>query len=126
MIEDRRRIIGARTGRGLATQDNRGAVRNGIGHLFMQFVAQLAFGHGSEIDAIVAWVADFEFAGAFLHAPNELIGDFRHDDESFRGDARLAAIQVAGRDGLFHREIEVGVVQDDERVGAAQFEYAFL
>ena len=48
------------------------------------------------------------------------------DDEALGGDAALAVILKRAVTAVLTREFEVGVVEHDERVRAAQFEHAFL
>ena len=48
------------------------------------------------------------------------------DDEALGGDAALAGVLEARVDGHPRRRFEVGVGEDDERVGAAQLEHRFL
>ena len=97
-----------------------------VGHLFVQLVAQFAFGHRPKLDRIITRVAGLELPGALFHARNEIIGNFRRENKTFCGDARLAAVEVARRDRLLHCELNIGVVQHDKGVRTAQFEHTFF
>ena len=72
-------------------------------------------------------IAD-EFERRFVRgmAALEFVGDWRSDDETLGGDARLAIVDRARLDGRLHCSVEVGARQHDERVAAAQLQHCLL
>ena len=56
--------------------------------------------------------------------PGELVVEAVVDVDALQADAQLAGAGEAAADGAVHRRVEVGVVEDDHRVLAAEFQRA--
>src|SRR5207249_1162869 len=81
---------------------------------------------GSHLHGFVEAVADLQLLGAVHVALDEFAVDaFLHDDAA-GGGATLAGGAEASPESAFNGEIEVGIVEDDHRILAAEFERAML
>ena len=69
---------------------------------------------------------DLERAHPFGELLRERVVDRLVDEEPIGAHARLAAVAVFGNDGAFRCGVEIGVVEDDERRVAAEFQRDFL
>ena len=95
-------------------------------HLSLEAAARSAPGQRSDLGVASAGRADDQLLDRCGEAAPELFGDRLVDDEAFGAQAGLAGVEEASRDGLRDDHVEVGVGEDDEGVGAAQFEHALL
>ena len=101
----------------------RGACGDGSGHLGMEFGADVGAGEGAEGCRGVERVAEAD-GGEFLEQEFlEFVADGFDDDESFGGDATLAAIDQACLGADACGVGDVGVAEHDVRVVAAEFEH---
>ena len=80
----------------------------------------------THLDGLVEAVADFDLLGAGDEVLDELVVHaFLHDDAAGRGAALSGGAERAP-ESAFDGEVEVGVVEHDHRILAAEFERAML
>src|SRR5436190_13038285 len=89
--------------------------------LVVQLVPQVGSGHRSEVD-VGCGVAHPERLGLPDEGVLECIGDGLDDDETLGGDAALPGIEEPALRCSCGGRVYVGVLEDDERVAAAQLE----
>ena len=93
----------------------------------MNRLAKIVARAGAELRALVHRIADDLRGGLFDEAFEKLVVDRVLDDEAFGGDAALRRCSESARSRRSSpRPLEIGVGEHDERVGAAEFEHAFL
>ena len=121
-----RLVPGARLVGGLAAGEDAGARRLGGADDPGELVAQVLAGHRAELGLGVERGAAAQALGRVGEALLELVGDRLDDDEPLRRDAALAGVLEARGDRDLDRLLEVGVVEHDEGVGAAELEHRRL
>jgi hypothetical protein len=82
--------------------------------------------HGSDVGAGHLGVAHGQRLDLGDEQTGELLDDGGVDDEALRRDAALPGVEVAAPRGHGRDARQVGVSQDDERVGPAQLEHRLL
>jgi hypothetical protein len=93
----------------------------------MKPVAQLVAGEWREARLLMHRVAVDQFR--FDRCPqalDEVVGELLSNDEALRGRGALPGIREAGGERRRHRTLEIGVVEDDERVAAAEVQRHLL
>ena len=124
--QDGRFIVIARARDFMAAQQQRGAFFQGRLDLAVQFVTQIKARHGADIGGVRGGLAHHQGAAGFKEFGGEGFNHARFDDQALGGGADLAAVLEAADDRGLHGGVEVGVVEHDKRVGATQFQHAFL
>lgn len=103
-----------------------GACRDSFLNLMVEFTQDLCRGQRADFRLCIHWVADLQRSHGFYEAPFELIINGSMNDEPFRGDARLAAVDDSGLDCRIRGLVQVSARHNDERIAAAEFENGFL
>ncbi len=121
--EDRRLVeeraeVGART----ASGENRGALGDGVVHVVGDGGELGGGGEAADVHAVVVRAPDGELPGAGDERGDEVVAQGLGDVEAFDGDAELPGGGEAGGDGSGGGLVDVGVVEDDHGVLAAEFE----
>ena len=106
----------------VALRENARTLAQGIGDMPLDLLKRRGVDHRSDNDALLG-------AGADLHRRNpggelsrKRVIDARLDQDAVGADAGLPAIAEFGGDCPFDRQIDIGIVEHDERRIAAQLE----
>jgi hypothetical protein len=124
--QDRRRVVVAGAVDLAAAERESGAGGDRAFDLLVQFVAQVVPRHGTDGGRGVERIAGLHLPCGGDEFAGEFFGDRRFQDEALGRQADLAGILKARLDAGFHRQIDVGVRQDDEGIGAAQLQQALF
>ncbi len=120
--DDRRLVVGARPVGPLAADDDLGAAARAVDHA----LDLVGLGLGDErahLDVVaLGRVAPLDRADLVGERRDEVVVDLRPGDDAGRGRAVLAGVPVAGRAQGLGGEVDVGVVEDDDRRLAAELE----
>ena len=109
-----------------AADDEAGDGGDGIIDLALEFSEEVEAGEGAHHGVGVHGVAEFLLGHGGGEVIDEAGEDGGFDDEAFGGDAALTGVGAAGFGGGGGGEIDIGVLEDDEGVGAAEFEDGFF
>nr|WP_197697921.1 hypothetical protein [Micromonospora echinofusca] len=99
-----------------------GAPLDGVGHVRGDGVELPRGGQRAEVGLEVAADAQPQRRGARDEAAQELVVQRVGDVDAFGGDAELAGAGEAGPDRALDRPVQVGVVEHEQRVLAAQLQ----
>ena len=94
--------------------------------LLREVLREVGAGQRADFRGLVAGIADDQVSDGGGEPVTELVCHRLVHDEPLRAQAGLAGVQEAARDGLGDDDVEVGILEDDERVGAAELEQALL
>ena len=106
----------------LALEGDLSTIGDRAGQLLFNVSFLAAVDHGSDFDAFIAAVSDFDLFGEFYEAITESIGDLRLHVDTLGADTHLTGIaERVGRSEL-GGGFDVGVIENDQRILAAEFE----
>ena len=111
---------------GFSAGDQTSAARQRLADLFADRIAQIGARARTDLHALFHRIADDLRACERAEAFEKLVVDGLFNDEALGRDAAFAVVLKARLDGGRGRRLHVGVGEDDERVGTAQFEHALF
>ena len=92
----------------------------------MQLITQIETRHRPEVIGLITRIAHLQRFNRGNKLFAEGFGNPGLNDKALRGGTNLPGILIAANHRGFYRFIEVGIIQDDKRIGTAQFKNAFL
>ncbi|MNO90651.1 hypothetical protein D3C76_821760 [compost metagenome] len=92
----------------------------------IQFVTQIEAGHRADIGFGGQRIADGQLACGFDKAAGELLDNALLDNQALGRRTDLPGVLVTPDHGRLDGVVEVGIVEHDERIGAAQFQDGLL
>ena len=114
--------FGPRSGRGVAAAENFRAARDGVFDQGAHALDVLRTNQRADVGGGIAARTEAQLFGFFDAEGGEFFADGLLDEDSFDGEADLAAIGVAAPDGAAGGDVEIGVGENDHGVFAAEFE----
>src|ERR1035437_525269 len=109
-----------------AAHHNGGALGDSLFDLVQQFYQGRFGGQGSERRRLVHRISWLESRQRGLELVEKAVGQFFDDDETLRGNAALAHVVHFAPDRPLDRLVEVGVLEHNEGVAAAQLHRGLL
>src|SRR5260370_15018659 len=97
-----------------------------VEHLAMEVLAGTGGGQRTDLDAFLHGVAHWKRLGLFDKRLGEVVKQrFRHQ-EALGANATLTVVEVARRHAVLHSLRKIGVLQNDEWIGTAEFQHHSL
>src|SRR5260370_39625015 len=97
-----------------------------IEHLAVEVLARTGGGQWAELDAFLHGIAHGKRLGLFDKRLGEVVKQRLRHQEALGANATLAVVEVARRDGELHGFRKIGVLQNDEWIGTAEFQHHSL
>src|ERR1700737_2382135 len=121
-----RRVEIAGAGGDLTASENACSSLYCVEHLAMEVLAGTGGGQRADLDAFLHGVAHWKRLGLFDKRLGEVVKQrFRHQ-EALGANATLTVVEVARRHAVLHSLRKMGVLQNDEWIGTAEFQYPSL
>src|SRR6202040_3560048 len=121
-----RRVEIARTGGDLTASENARSSLYRVEHLAMEVLAGTGEGQWADLDALLHGIPHGKRLGLFDKRFGEVVKQRLRHQEALGANATLAIVEVARRHGELHGFCKVGVLQNDEWIGTAQFQHRSL
>src|SRR6202011_6036660 len=116
----------ARTGGDLTASENACSSLYRVEHLAMEVLAGTGGSQWADLDAFLHGIAHRKGLGLFDNRLGEVVKERLCYQEALGADATLAVVEVARRYGELHGFRKIGVRQNDERFGTAEFQHHSL
>ena len=126
VAQHRWRIVVARPGDFLPPKQQGRPFSQGGRDLLMQLIAQIETRHRPKIVGLITRIAHLQRLNRGNQFCAESLGNPGLNDKALRGGANLSGVLIAANHRGFDRFVEVGIIEDDKRIGTAQFKNAFL
>src|ERR1700731_498084 len=121
-----RRVEIAGAGGDLTARENACSSPYRVEHLAMEVLAGTGEGQWADLDALLHGIAHGKRPGLFDKLLGEVVKQRLRHQESLGANATLAVVEVARRHGQLHGFRKVGVLQNDEWIGTAEFQHRSL
>src|SRR2546427_1263959 len=95
-------------------------------HLAMEVLAGNGGGQWAELDAFLHGIAHWKRLGLFDKRLGEVVKQRFRNQETLGANATLTVVEVARRHAVLHSLRKIGVLQNDEWIGAAEFQHHSL
>src|SRR5262245_24158448 len=92
----------------------------------MKLIAQVTTRHRADCRRRIERIACTHLSSGGYKLAGEFFGNGTFENESFGSKANLPSILEASLDADIHRFVDIGIGEDDERVGAAKLEQTLL
>ena len=92
----------------------------------MQFIAKIKSRHRANIVIFLIRCAHFQRLDRVNKALGKGVRHARFHNKAFRRRANLSGILITSGHGRVDSQIQIGIIQNDKRIGAAQLQHAFL
>ena len=125
-MEEGGRVEEAGAGGEFAAEEAAGALIDALPDLGVELIAEVGSGEGSAGGGGVAGIATGDPPQLVGEATGEGVGEGNVDDEALGGDTTLAAVDHAAGGAGVDGEVEVGIVEDEVGIGAAEFKDGFF
>src|SRR3989475_11079519 len=97
-----------------------------VEHLAMEVRAGTGEGQWAELDALLHGIAHWKRLGLFDKRLGEVVKQRLRHQEALGANATLTVVEVARRHGELHGLRKIGVLQNDEGIGTAEFQHRSL
>src|SRR6202521_4160308 len=121
-----RRVEIARAGGDLTASNNACSSLYRVEHLAMEVLAGTGRGQWADLDAFLHGIAHWKRLGLFDKILGEVVKQRLRHQEALGANATLAIVEVARRHGGLHGFRKIGVLQNDEWIGTAEFQHRSL
>src|SRR4029077_624746 len=121
-----RRVEIAGAGGDLTASENACSSLYRVEHLAMEVLAGTGGGQWAELDAFLHGIAHWKRLGLFDKRLGEVVKQRLRYQEPLGANATLAVVEVARRHGELHGFRKIGVLQNDEWIGPAEFQHRSL
>ena len=95
-------------------------------HLLLNFFEGVFGDQRADVNLGLLWIADLQLAYVFHESLRELLDDRLHQIDAFGSGANLPGIQQTRPSDARHCHIQIGVLENDERIDAAKFKVYLL
>src|SRR6202521_3686463 len=121
-----RRVEIAGAGRDLTASKNARSSLYRVEHLAMEVLAGTGERQWADLDAFLHGIAHWKRLGLFDKRLGEVVKQRLRHQETLGANATLAVVEVARRHGGLHGFRKIGVLQNDEGIGTAEFQHRSL
>src|SRR5882762_2231544 len=121
-----RRVEIAGAGGNLTASENARSSLYRVEHLAMEVLAGTGEGQWADLDAFLHGIAHGKRLGLFDKRFGEVVKQRLRHQEPLGANATLAVVEVARRHGELHGFRKIGVLQNNERIGTAEFQHHSL